>query len=188
MDKVFIKSKFDRKLYSKFFYFNLFRKSASIYFFLLAAILSIYLAVKASQSPETTGINTTIYWVFSIILISTLPAFTFGRITATVNKFAKERATSIEIIEISKPKIVRFVEGVQGKTVLGWENFNSVYEYRDYVFMYIDRDRGLIFNKADITEGDMEIFRKLAMNNLAPGKKGKVRYFTKFKEEKNDKS
>ena len=49
--------------------------------------------------------------------------------------------------------------------------------------MYIDRDQGLIFSKDGIVEGDIETFRKLAMNNLRPGKKGKVRYFKKFKEE-----
>lgn len=183
MDKVFIKSKFNRKLYTRFFYFNLFQKSASIYFFILAALLSLYLAINVTLNPDADQTSITIYWLFSIFLLSGLPAFTFGRINATVNKLEKERGESLEIIEISKPKIVRFIEGVQGKVVLGWERFDSIYEYKDYIYMYIDRDQGLIFSKDGIVEGDIETFRKLAMNNLRPGKKGKVRYFKKFKEE-----
>lgn len=184
MEKVFIKSKFNRKLYTKFFYFNLLQKSVSIYFFFLAALLSLYLAINVTVNPDADNTSTTIYWLFALFLLSGLPAFTYGRISATVKKIEKELGDKLEIIEISKPKIVRFVEGVQGKVVLGWENFDSVYEYKDYIFMYIDRDRGLVFTKDSILDGDLETFRKLAMNNLRPGKKGKVRYFKRFKEEK----
>jgi hypothetical protein len=41
----------------------------------------------------------------------------------------------------------------------------------------------LIFKKESITEGDVETFRKLAMRNMRPGRRGKVRYFIKFKED-----
>jgi hypothetical protein len=186
MEKVIIKSKFDKKLFTRFLYFNLFRKSVSIYFFIMAAALSIYLAIKTTTSPDVSGSSITIYWVFSVILLSSLPAFTFGRINTTVNKFSKERGESLEIIELTKPKIVRFIEGVQGKAVVGWEHFDSIYEYKDYIYMYIDRDRGLVFNKESIVEGDIGTFRKLAMNNMRPGKKGKIKYFKRFKEESND--
>ncbi|HEY8395514.1 MAG TPA: YcxB family protein [Bacilli bacterium] len=184
MEKVLIKNKFDRKLYIRFLYFNLFKKSASVYFFILAAILSLYLAITVTNNPDATVASKTIYWIFSIFLLSSLPAFTIGRIGATVKNLQKERGEKLEIIEITKPKIVRFIEGVQGKAVLGWEYFDSIYEFEDYVYMYIDRDQGLVFKKESIVEGDIETFRKLAMKNLRPGKKGKIRYFKKFKEEK----
>lgn len=181
MDKVLIKTKYDAKLFEKFYYFNLFRKSASIYFFILAGALSIYLAIVNTNNPDATPMNTVIAWTFSAIILGSLPAFTFGRIKATVRKTAKERGDTLEIVEISKPKITRTIEGSK-KIVLGWENFDSVYEFKDYIFMYIDRDRGLVFSKESFAEGDIETFRKLAMNNLKPSKKGKIRYFKNFKE------
>ncbi|NLD25905.1 MAG: YcxB family protein [Acholeplasmataceae bacterium] len=182
MDKVLIKTKYDAKLFERFYYFNLFRKSASIYFFILAGALSIYLAIVNTQNPDATPMNTVIAWTFSAIILASLPAFTFGRIKATVRKTLKERGDTLEIIEITKPKIVRMIEGSK-KIILGWEHFDSVYEYKDYIFMFIDRDRGLVFSKDSIVEGDIETFRKLAKNYLKPNKRGKIRYYMNFKEE-----
>jgi len=183
MEKVLIKSKFDRKLYKRFLYFNVFVKSVSVYFFIAAALLSLYLSINVTLNADASQTNKSIYWVFTIFLFSSLPAFTVGRIIGTVNKLEKEREGKLEIIEITKPKIVRFIEGAQGKVVLGWEHFESIYEYRDHVYICIDRDQGLIFKKESITEGDVETFRKLAMRNMRPGRRGKVRYFIKFKED-----
>jgi hypothetical protein len=185
MNKVLIKTKYDVKLFERFYFFNLFKKSVSVYFFILAGVFSIYLAISNTRNPDATSMNTTIAWVFSAIILGSIPAFTYGRIRTVLSKTAKERGDSLEVIEITKPKIARLVEGISKKIVLGWEDFDSIYEYKDYIYMYMDRDRGLVFAKDTIVEGDIETFRKLAMNNLRPNKKGKVKYFIKYKENKN---
>ncbi|HHZ11161.1 MAG TPA: YcxB family protein [Acholeplasmataceae bacterium] len=182
MDKVLIKNRFDRNLYKKFLYFNIFVKSASIYFYIAGVVLSLYLAIAVTRNPDANETSKIIYWVFTTFLFFSLPGFTVGRIIGTVNKLERDREGKLEIIEVTKPKIVRFIEDKQGKIVLGWEQFESVYEFTDYVFMCIDRDQGLVFSKESIVEGDIETFRKLAMKNMRPDKKGKARYFIKYKE------
>ena len=46
---------------------------------------------------------------------------------------------------------------------------------------------GIFIKKADIVEGSVEDLRKLALNNLKPGKKGKIPYkrYGKVKKEYN---
>ena len=186
MDKILVKSEYDEKLHRRFYFFHMFRKSFSVYFLFLAIALAIYLAVKATinYTEETSMTNLYIAWGFAALIIGMVPTFTFGRINAIIRQNKKERGDRLEIIEITKAKIVRFIEGAEGKAVLGWEHFESVYETKKCFYMYIDKDRGLVINKVDIIEGSVEVFRKLVQNNLKPNQRGKVKFKQLFKEEK----
>ncbi|MCK9470377.1 MAG: YcxB family protein [Bacilli bacterium] len=184
MDKVIIKSKYNKKYHYKFYSFHMFRKSASIYLFLIAGILSIYLVVSNSFNPEVSSTNRATSWAFFVLIFLSLPFFTIGKIRGIVNRNAKDRKDNYEVIEITKYKITRFIENIEGKAVIGWENFESVYELKEFYLMYVDKDRGLVIPKADMVEGSPEIFEKLVKNNLKPNKKGKVNFKKVYKENK----
>ncbi|MFA6721813.1 MAG: YcxB family protein [Bacilli bacterium] len=185
MDKILVKSKYDEKMHRKFYLFHMFRKSYSIYFLFIAVALAFFLAIRASlKVTDATDINLYIIWGFTALVLGMVPTFTFGRINAIIRQNRKERGDRLEIIEITKAKIVRFIEGLEGKAVLGWEYFESVYETETCFYMYIDKDRGLIIKKDDIVEGSPEILRKLAQKNLKPNRRGKVKFKQLFKEEK----
>jgi hypothetical protein len=115
-----------------------------------------------------------------------VPFFTIAKYHTAASRNARERKDSFEIIEITKYKITRFIEGVDGKIVLGWERFDSIYEYDNHFFLYLDKETGMFFSKDTITEGDAAALRKLAINNLKPGKKGKSKYYNKVRDRKND--
>jgi len=181
MDKVVIKSKYNEKFHSGFYKFHMFRKSASIYFFLLALAFSIYLAVQTSLDPKSDPNEILISWGLTILLLGAIPIFTFGKVRAIVRQTKKDRGDNIEIIEITKYKIVRKIEGDSGKIVLGWEDFESVYEVEKCFYMYIDKDRGLVIPKEDIIDGNVEVLRKLVTNNLKPNRKGKSKYKKMYK-------
>lgn len=185
MDRVVVKSKYDEKMHRKFFLFHMFRKSFSVYFLFVAMILAFYLAIRTSwNAAAMKAINVYIAWGFAMLVLGMVPTFTFGRINAIIRENRKQRGERIEIIEITKAKIVRFIEGLEGKAVLGWEHFESVYELKNCFYLYIDKDRGLIVKKDDIVEGSPEILRKLAQNNLKPNRRGKVKFKKLYKDEK----
>lgn len=184
MDKVVVKSKYNKKYHYKFYSFHLLRKSASIYLFLIAGVLSIYLAITNTISPEATSTSIATSWAFAVLIFFSVPFFTFGKIKGIIKRNELERKDNHEVIEITKFKITRFIENVEGKAVLGWEHFESIYEFEDYFLMYIDKDRGLVIVKEDIVEGSPEVFEKLARNNLKPDKKGKVNFKKMYKENK----
>lgn len=186
MDKVIIKSKYNEKLHKRFYKFHMFRKSASIYFFLLSAVLSVYLAVANTINPEATPTTIAISWGFSVILLAALPAFTLGKIRGIVKHSMKDRGSTLEILEFTKFKITRFIEGFEGKLILGWEDFESVYELEDCFYFYIDREQGIVVLKDDIVEGNVDILRKLITNNLKPNPKGKIKFKKMYKEKAND--
>ncbi|MCK9536181.1 MAG: YcxB family protein [Bacilli bacterium] len=183
MDKILIKSEYDEKLHRRFYLFHMFRKSFSVYFLLLAIVLALYLAVKATMnySEETSMTNLYIAWGFAALIIGTVPTFTFGRVNAIIRQNKKERGDRLEFIEITKAKIVRFIEGIEGKAVLGWEHFESVYETEKCFYLYIDKERGLVIDKNDIVEGSVEALRKLVQNNLKPNQRGKIKFKQLFK-------
>lgn len=184
MDRVIVKSKYNKKYHYKFYSFHMLRKSASVYLFLIAGILSIYMVVVNTLNPEVTSTNRATAWAFFILIFISLPFFTIGKIRGIVKRNEKDRKGNYEIIEITKYKITRFIENVEGKAVVGWENFESVYELEDIYLMYVDKDRGLVIPKADIVEGSPAIFEKLVKNNLKPDKKGKVKFKKVYKEKK----
>lgn len=187
MDRVIVKSKYNKKYHYRFYYFHMFRKSASIYLFLLAGLLSIYLAIANTVGEDISSRNRATAWAFVIVIFISIPSFTIGRIRGIVKKNEKDRKDNYEIIEFTKAKITRIIENIEGKAIVGWENFESVYELKDIYLMYVDKDRGLVVPKADIVEGSTEIFEKLVRNNLKPDKKGKVKFIKVYKEKDNDK-
>ena len=184
MNKVVVKSRYNKKYHYKFYSFHLLRKSSSIYLFLIAGALSIYLAISNTVSPESTPASKAISWGLVMFILFSIPFFSYGRIKGIIKRNEKERQDSVEIMEFTKYKITRFIENVEGKAVLGWEHFESIYEFEDYFLMYIDSDRGLVVVKEDIVEGSPEVFEKLARDNMRPNKKGKINYKKMYKENK----
>lgn len=184
MDKILVRSAYDFKLHKKFYTFHMFRKSFSVYFLFLAMALSLYLAIRSSLdfTEQTSPVNFYVSWGLVILFAGMVPTFTFGRVNSIIKQNKLARGERLEFIEITKAKIVRFIEGVEGKSILGWEHFESVYETEYCFFMYIDKDRGLVIDKNNIIEGSVETLRKLIRNNLKPNRKGKI----KFKQLIND--
>lgn len=182
MDKVIVKSKYNKKFHYKFYTFHMLRKSSSIYIFFMAAIVSIYLAITNTMSSELSPENKATSWAFVILIFISIPFFTIGKIRGIVKRNEKERKDNYEVIEFTKFKIIRFIENVEGKSVVGWENFESVYEFEEFYLMYVDKDRGLVIPKADMIEGNPKLFEKLVLNNIKPNKKGKVNFKKMYKE------
>lgn len=184
MDKVIIRSKYNKKYHFKFYSFHILRKSATIYIFLVAGVLSMYLAIKNSLTQDLSLTNKLTAWAFVLLIFATIPSFMISKIKGITKRNEKERKDNYEVIEFTKFKITRYIENVEGKAVVGWEHFESVYEFKEYYLMYVDKDRGLVVPKADIIEGDTKLFEKLARNNLKPNKKGKVNFKKMYKDKK----
>jgi hypothetical protein len=115
-----------------------------------------------------------------------IPVFLLGKIFQVIKQNKKERGESLELMEFTKAKIVRRIEGQEGKAVLGWEQFESAYEMLDCFYFYIDKDRGLVIVKADITEGSVALLRKLIQQNFPKNKKGKAKYSKMYKDKNHD--
>ncbi|HBP26202.1 MAG TPA: hypothetical protein DD618_04550 [Acholeplasmatales bacterium] len=181
MDKILVKSLYDPKYHRAFYYFHMFRKSTSVYFFVLAGMLAIYMAIQNTIDPEAAAQTTAISWTFAVLICLMAPVFTFGKVAQIVKASKKERGTNVELMEFTKAKITRKIDGSENKAVFGWDSFESAYEVKDCFYFYIDKDRGLIIPKADIVEGNLDLFRKLIQNNFPRNKKGKVKFKIMYK-------
>ncbi|HPN60802.1 MAG TPA: YcxB family protein [Bacilli bacterium] len=186
MDKVVVKSKYKPQFHKKFYYFHMFRKGATVYFYLLAGAFALYLAIQNTLDDAATVTNLMISWSFAVLIFLMIPVFLFGRVFQIVKQIKKERGESLEILEFTKAKIVRIIEGQENKVVLGWENFESAYEMKDCFFFYIDKEHGLVIVKDDITEGGVELFRKLINQNFPKNKKGQPNFRKMYKEKSHD--
>lgn len=182
MDKVLVKSTYNIKFHYKFYSFHLFRKSFTLYIFLLAGAVSIYLALKNTFTAEVPLATKITSWVMVLLIMTFIPFFALGRIRGIVKKNQRERKDNQEIIEFTRFKITRVIENITSREIVGWEIFESVYEFKDVFMLYIDKERGLVVPKEDIVEGSSEILEKLIKNNLKPDKKGKIRFKKMYKE------
>lgn len=189
MNKVVSKSKYDYAVHKRYYNFHLMRRSSIIYILLVLALLMIFLAVRNTylyKDDTANSGNIITSWIIAIFTIIMIPGIRFFRITSVVNKEGRERGESIETLEVTKHKMIRYLQGVDSKVVLGWDRFYFVCETEDSFYFYLNKDTGLVMPKKDIVEGDAEIMRKLIVDNMPKNRKGKIAYknYTKDKKRK----
>lgn len=180
-NKVVVESKYRKDLHRSFYLIHMFRRSLSIYFIFLLAAFVIYMAVKQTIATPTETKTIISVWVLSFATVMITPMIMFFRISSATKREAKARKDTVEILEITKDKILRKINN-ESKLTLGWYNVDTIYETEEAFFIYINDDQGLVVAKDGIVKGDSELLRKLAMNNLKPNKKGKVPFKKIYKD------
>ena len=173
MEKVIAKIKYLRREHKKFYLFHLFHRSNSIWFMLvLIAILGVMTVYNVIKEQSV---------YFSLIMFGVscgiIPFLIISRINQVVKQETPERVKSTDTIELTKHKITRSNDMVPGKAIIGWNNLDCVCENDRYFYFYTTENAGLFITKTEITEGSVELVRKLALENLIPGKRGRINYF-----------
>ena len=182
MDKVVSKTKYSRKQHKKFYFFHMFHRSKSIYFIagmtLFVIIFAIYNTIKNPEGLQ----NTLLLWGVVSFSIMLTPLLMIHRINSIVKNETEETKNSTDTIEVTKVKIQRSNTASIGKAVVGWNQVEAVCETKDCIYIYTGPSQGLFIVKADIVEGDVELFRRLAESNMIKNRRGKVKYKKYFKE------
>lgn len=173
MDKIVSKTKYSRKEHKKFYMFHLFHRSGTLYFMFVLIILLGLMALSDLANKEE---NSTFTLIMFGITIGIIPYMIISRINEVVRQETPERIKSTDMVEVTKHKITRVNDTISGKGVIGWNNLDCVCETEEFFYMYTSDKTGLFIKKADIVEGSVELFRKLALANLPMNKKGKVNY------------
>ena len=150
---------------------------------MLIGVFTLYLAIKYSTSAEMDPTNLMIIWALAAFSILLTPVIMMTRTGTIVRQEAKERLETVELLEITKDRILRKVENA-GSVVTGWYNINSVYETKDAFYFYLSAEQGLVLVKKDIITGDVDSLREMITKNLKPNKKGKIPFKKYFKEKK----
>lgn len=182
MDKIVSKTKYNRKEHKKFYMFHLFHRSGTIYFMFILLILLGTMTVINMMDEEGNG-------TFSLVMFSLtlgiIPYMIISKINQVVRDETPERIKSTDTIEITKHKITRSNDIINGKAVIGWNNLDCVCENEKFIYLYTSDNTGLFIKKEDIIEGDVESFRKIALAYLPRDKRGNVKYkrYGKIKKE-----
>lgn len=180
MDKIISQSKYNRKQHKDFYTFHLINKSGTIKFLAVIIVLMLFVAITSTfdkdfKIKEETG-SIVFSWVMFGFSLSIIPILIITRVNNVVKQETPERIKSIEKIEVTKIKFTRSNDQIEGKSVFGWRDIQSVCETDKYFYIYLSEDNGVFIVKEDIIEGDVETFRKMAEANLKKDKKGKLPY------------
>ena len=172
IERIISKTKYSRKEHKKFYLFHLFHRTQTLYFmFALIIFLLVLTIVNVSKQQNV---------VFSCIMFgitcAMVPILIISKINQVVKQETPERVKSTDIIEVTKSKITRSNDVTTGKAVVGWNNIDCVCENDEFIYIYLTDQSGLFIKKEDIIEGSSELFRKLAINNMKPDKKGRILY------------
>ena len=172
MDKVISKTKYSRKENKKFLIFHMMHHTSTIYFMFFFLLVLIAMTVNNVLKGQNA--------MMSIILLGLtmgiIPFLFISKINEVVKNETPEKIKSTDTIEVTKHKFSRSNDVIPGKAVFGWNNIESFCETDDFFYIYNADNTGIFIKKADIIEGSVEDLRKLALNNLTPGKKGKLPY------------
>ena len=184
MDKLIAKGKYSPIAHRKFYLFHLFYKSSSTYFTLFLITTLIILGSFMTKTAIQTGKYSSIFFIWSLVFFTII--FTilqmFLRIKKTIKEETDKRKDSIEVVEVTKDLIVRRIQNVPGREVIGWDHIESIYENKEYIYIYTKNNTGFLIIKEDIIEGNLEGFRKLAKNQMPKTRRGKVKYKVLYKE------
>lgn len=172
IERIISKTKYSRKEHKKFYLFHLFHRTQTLYFmFALIIFLLVLTIVNVSKQQNV---------VFSCIMFgitcAMVPILIISKINQVVKQETPERVKSTDTIEVTKSKITRSNDVTTGKAVVGWNNIDCVCENDEFIYIYLTDQSGLFIKKEDIIEGSSELFRKLAINNMKPDKKGGILY------------
>lgn len=180
MDKIISQSKYNRKQHKDFYTFHLIKKSGTIKFLAVIIVLMLFVAITSTFDKDFKIKEETSSIVFSWVMfgfsLSIIPILIITRVNNVVKQETPERIKSTEKIEVTKIKFTRSNDQIEGKSVFGWRDIQSVCETDKYFYIYLSEDNGVFIVKEDIIEGDVETFRKMAEANLKKDKKGKLPY------------
>ena len=171
-DKIVSRTKYLRKEHRRFYMFHLFHRSSSIYLIIGLVIILFGFTLYNVYKQQNV--------VFSLIMFgitcAIFPYLIISKINNVVKQETPERVRSTDIIEVTKHKISRANDVISGKAVIGWNELDCVCEDDEFIYLYTSDNSGLFIKKADIVEGDIESFRKIALDNIGRDKKGNPRY------------
>ncbi len=187
MDRVVSKTNYSRQQHKEFYKFHMFHKTTSTYFILVLAVFVVVIAViNTFQVIRDKGNISQVFVLWGLAAFSVLatPLMMITRINNIVKNETKERKDSYDTIEVTKAKIVRTSSVMEGKAVFGWHQIESIAETEKYIYLYTGPSTGIFIVKDDIIEGNVELFKKLAENNMKKNKKGKIKYTTHFRVKK----
>ena len=180
MDRIISHSKYDRKQHKDFYPFHLLKRSGTIKFLGVIIILMFIVAVTSTFNKDFTIKKETSSIVFSWVMfafsLSIIPILIITRVNNVVKQETPERIASTEKIEVTKKIFTRSNDQIDGKSVFGWRDIQSICETDKYFYIYLSEENGVFMVKDDIIEGDVETFRKFAEANLKKDKKGKIPY------------
>lgn len=183
MEKVIAKSSYSKKAHYDYYLFHTVHRSSQIFFLVFVIAFIFVFAIINTINAEDT-FNILFSWGLFVFTLIFTPLLVLRRMRKLINEEFKKREGTVEIIEATKAKVIRKNDVLEGKDILGWHQLDSIFETKEYIYIYVNHEQGFIIVKADIVEGDANTFRKLALENMKPGKKGKVKYKKKFKEKK----
>lgn len=180
MDKVISQTKYNRKQHKEFYLFHLTRRSGTIKLLAFIVIVMLIIAITNTfdsgfKIKEDTS-SMMFSWIMFAVSLSFTPILIISRVNNVVKQETPERLKSTEKIEVTKMKFTRSNDCIGGKSVFGWTDIQMICETEKYFYVYLQEDNGIFIVKEDIIEGDVELFKKMAMANLKKNKKGRPLY------------
>ena len=180
MDKVISQTQYNRKQHKEFYLFHLTRRSGTIKLLAFIVIVMLIIAIANTfdsgfKIKEDTS-SMMFSWIMFAVSLSFTPFLIISRVNNVVKQETPERLKSTEKIEVTKMKFTRSNDCIGGKSVFGWTDIQMICETEKYFYVYLQEDNGIFIVKEDIIEGDVELFKKMAMANLKKNKKGRPLY------------
>lgn len=180
--KVIYRNKYNKKVNGNFFrYYNL-RNSFMMYFISIFGIIALFFLVTGFFSNEDDESTNFLMWVVAIIGVVFVPVYTFTNIRTSINRDYKARKDTIELVELSKEKILRQEIVSNEKMVINWVNVSKVVEVSDAFYFFLSETDAFTIAKEGLEQGTLEETRLLIETYTKKDKKGRTPFKIKDKE------
>lgn len=177
MEKVVSISKYNRKDHKNYYKYHMFHRSKSTYFIIVVMLIVIAWSVVNTVSA-TEPQQIMLSWSLAAFMVLLAPLMMIMQVNNIVKRESRERLDSSDMITVTKDKIIKNNDKTLGKVVIGWNQVDAIHESKDYIYIYTGQNQGIFMVKKDITEGSVELLRKLAEKCMNRYRRGKIKYKT----------
>lgn len=180
--KVIYKNKYNKKVNSNFYRYYTLKTSFMMYFISIFGIVALFLLVSGFFNGEDDESTNFLMWVVAIIGVIFVPVYTFTSIRSSTKRDYNARKDSIELVELSKEKVLRQEVVTNQKMVINWVNISKVIEVSDAFYFFLSETDAFTVAKEGLEQGTLEETRLLIETYLKKDKKGRTPFKIKDKQ------
>lgn len=165
------KTEYTKELLLKFARFNAYKQSGQVVTYIILELVMLVLASIFIFTSENT-----FEFIASISIITPLFLFMVPAIILVtpmlVARMSKNLIGSVNTYEFLDNEIVfeSTLPTAAGQIKANYNYFESVYETKDVIYLYISKQQAFILNKSDITEGSVSDLQGLLRKNIPANK------------------
>jgi hypothetical protein len=141
--------------------FSIWHRMVKNKFFFVLNFLFPVVGVAALIQAFTTDIEVSELMYFAMFYLVLYPGLIYFFIKIRVNSVLKDPSVNFDVTTFTVNKFGINIESDKGVFLLVWDNVYQVFSIKGFIYVYVDKNNPLIFNKVFLGEDNTQLFLEI---------------------------